>query len=252
MRARRVLAGTVAIWLALSAWPVWAQSRGGTGSGLGSGLQDQSFGGPSSGFSNSLGSSFGSGNSPSGMGSSFSVSGTRAANLDNPFANRPDPFSNSRQSGFGSNRPTTISYPNALPGSLGAGRSPFGVGQSRLGTARPGQAGRQTNGATQSRGIGRAGPQYATRIAFDYPAVSTAQVQQTLQEHFAQHYAASPSLPSAGNIQIVADAGVVVLKGEVRSAEEKKLAEALVRIEPGVRQVRNELEISVTPRLTPE
>lgn len=40
--------------------------------------------------------------------------------------------------------------------------------------------------------------------------------------------------------------GVVVLKGQVQSEEARRLAEMVIRIEPGVRQVQNELVINAT------
>ena len=38
--------------------------------------------------------------------------------------------------------------------------------------------------------------------------------------------------------------GVVILRGKVGSEDQKKLAAAMARLEPGVREVRNELVVS--------
>ncbi len=38
--------------------------------------------------------------------------------------------------------------------------------------------------------------------------------------------------------------GVVVLRGQVESEHARRLAENLVRLEPGVREVRNELQVA--------
>ena len=54
-------------------------------------------------------------------------------------------------------------------------------------------------------------------------------------------------LPSRGNIRVLTDGSTVVLRGNVGSDHERRLAEALVRLTPGVRNVRNEL---VTPEGT--
>jgi hypothetical protein len=51
-------------------------------------------------------------------------------------------------------------------------------------------------------------------------------------------------LPSRGNIRVLTDGSTVVLRGGVSNDHERRLAEALVRLTPGVRSVRNEL---VTP-----
>jgi len=51
----------------------------------------------------------------------------------------------------------------------------------------------------------------------------------------------SSRLPSRGNIQVVMDGPTVVLRGKVQDDHERRLAEAMVRLSPGVRQVRNEL-----------
>jgi hypothetical protein len=51
-------------------------------------------------------------------------------------------------------------------------------------------------------------------------------------------------LPSRGNIRVLTDGSAVVLRGSVSNDHERRLAEALVRLTPGVRTVRNEL---VTP-----
>ena len=50
-------------------------------------------------------------------------------------------------------------------------------------------------------------------------------------------------------IEVLVGEGEVLLRGEVASARDRRMAELLVRFEPGVRQVRNELQV-VTPTAT--
>ncbi len=62
----------------------------------------------------------------------------------------------------------------------------------------------------------------------------------------------SSSLPSARDIQVAMDGSVVVLRGPVSNDDERRLAENLVRLTPGVHDVRNELQVRETaPPPTP-
>jgi osmotically-inducible protein OsmY len=54
--------------------------------------------------------------------------------------------------------------------------------------------------------------------------------------------AGNSSLPSRAGIQAVADGDVVVLRGTVATDQERRLAEAIARLTPGV-FIRNELEL---------
>jgi hypothetical protein len=58
-----------------------------------------------------------------------------------------------------------------------------------------------------------------------------------------QLLAANTGEKEGRNIQLVADGEVMVLRGSVRDEGEKRLAESLLHLEPGVRDVRNELEV---------
>jgi hypothetical protein len=53
--------------------------------------------------------------------------------------------------------------------------------------------------------------------------------------------ARSTALSRPGNIQVDVEGQTVILKGKVPSDEERRLAEGLIRLTPGVRTVRNEL-----------
>ena len=55
--------------------------------------------------------------------------------------------------------------------------------------------------------------------------------------------ARSSSLASARSIQVLVDGGVVLLRGRVNDERERRLAENLVWLTPGVGEVRNELQV---------
>ena len=45
------------------------------------------------------------------------------------------------------------------------------------------------------------------------------------------------------NINVVMDSGIVVLRGSVGTSNDKRLVENMLRLQPGVRDVRNELDV---------
>jgi hypothetical protein len=55
------------------------------------------------------------------------------------------------------------------------------------------------------------------------------------------------ALPSRGKIKMEMVGGALILKGEVNSDTERALAETIVRLEPGVYDVRNELTLPQPP-----
>ncbi|OWK39179.1 hypothetical protein FRUB_06261 [Fimbriiglobus ruber] len=52
----------------------------------------------------------------------------------------------------------------------------------------------------------------------------------------------SSMTPSARGIQVATDGPVIVLRGAVKDEDEARLIEGMVRLTPGVREVRNELQ----------
>jgi len=50
---------------------------------------------------------------------------------------------------------------------------------------------------------------------------------------------------SSANIQVVVAGPTVILRGRVADENERRLAEGLVRLTPGVHEVRNELRLPV-------
>jgi hypothetical protein len=98
-------------------------------------------------------------------------------------------------------------------------------------------------GAT-SIGVRRT-PAYSTAIGFDYEPPSPDSIQAKAQEVISR---ASKQLKSHDSILVSLDGETVVLRGSASNANERRLAEALVRLTPGIHDVRNELEV---PELAP-
>jgi osmotically-inducible protein OsmY len=49
--------------------------------------------------------------------------------------------------------------------------------------------------------------------------------------------------PSLKNVEVKMDGDVLILSGKVETAEQSRLAAILVRQEPGVKEVRNDLQV---------
>ena len=99
-----------------------------------------------------------------------------------------------------------------------------------------GNQGNTTNqGNTGRSNLKRARPQQ--RIAFTYPKANLVATQVQMSERFQRMSGVSGANAS------VSDEGVATLTGMVTSDDSRKLAEALARLEPGVRSVINELQV---------
>ena len=73
-----------------------------------------------------------------------------------------------------------------------------------------------------------------------------------LQSEVTQVLARSTSLSPTRDIQVNVEGPMVVLRGTVASPHDRSLAEALVRLTPGVENVRNELQVpGMVPRTGP-
>ena len=80
--------------------------------------------------------------------------------------------------------------------------------------------------------------------AFAHPAVSGSEVQARLETRF---NAAMVKRLDATELHFQIDSnGLLTLTGEVRSEDAKEMAEMVARMEPGVRDVRNELSVAST------
>jgi len=146
----------------------------------------------------------------------------------------------------------TYANPYALGYQGGNNRTAFGqaiVGTTATGgvtgmtpglTGTTGQYGAAAPGGfvfASSYGVRRA-PQYATTLGFDYRPPAPSKLQTDLQGVINRSSALNGVRE---NIRIVMVGRVAVLIGNVTTPRERQLAEALVRLEPGVAEVRNEI-----------
>lgn len=157
------------------------------------------------------------------------------SNTNNPFATYyANPFAAGRPStstgasyggraatgGFGQPLYQITSNSSGITGSIGAGsNSQMNMGRSNTSNTRPAYV----TTFTAPGGRPAALPQFNTN----------------LQEILAR----SSMLPSGAGIRVVQQGDVVILRGAVLDDSEKRLAENMVRLSPGVRQIKNELTI---------
>lgn len=111
-------------------------------------------------------------------------------------------------------------------------------GAAGLGGLNTGQANAMRFAGASSAGIRRA-PGYLTEPVFELP---TRPAVETVRTDLQGVIARTSRLPSRDSIRVSSDGETIVLRGQVRDEREKRLAEAVLRLSPGVRAVRNELE----------
>jgi len=199
------------------------QTSGGTGSQGATNGSNASGGAYSASGNNSTSNSIGQGTTAA-LGT---ASGQQIMSADsignNPFTGRTD---NSRFIGV---RATTTQQP---------GLNAFN--QIFQGLQRAGQQGNRNGGQSQSERL----PLRPTlRVGFDYkPATAT---QTVSSPQFVSRFSGiAERRPQLANVNVASDeAGRVVLRGTVASKESKDLAAALLRLEPGVREVVNEVTV---------
>lgn len=211
-----------------------------------------------------MGGSMGSGGLSTGLGSSGLGSGGAFGNIISGSGSTISGSAGSYRNRGGSGGSQSISNTNPFssyyvnPMSLGLGTTSTGRGSGGFtsplygttsttssygGTAT--LSGGNTNSTTPVGGtsMGMVRQMYGVNMGAPAPAAGQFQVRSDLQTVIAR----SSSLPSKGSIRVVSEGDIVVLQGSVQDEHERRLAEALVRFTPGVREVRNEL----VPRQTP-
>jgi len=117
------------------------------------------------------------------------------------------------------------------------GRGQFGGNQFSGRGAGGNQGNFNNRGGRSSRRVVR----HSLRIAFDHPQAENTAIQSKLSTQFQNFGNSRPELEGV-EVQIGGDQEVI-LRGQVGSENDKKLAAMLARLEPGVRSVRNELAI---------
>jgi hypothetical protein len=270
-----VLAGLATLVLVGSAS---AQQRIGSSTGSSMGSSGSSFGGSgSSSFGGSgtfsgSGTGFTGGNSFGSSGSTGGRSGSGAASYgqSSPYGTYfANPFAlglatSSVGSGASANSskylrpyPVQLSFGQPLfnttttGGSASVGRG--GVGSSGIGSSGFGSSGFGSSGigstgtgmrmgGMSSQGIRRA-PSYMTELALG-ESNTRPSGRLTASPELQRIIDRSTRLPSRSSIRVSTDSnGVVVLRGRVRDAHERVLAESVLRLSPGVFRVRNDLRV---------
>lgn len=90
---------------------------------------------------------------------------------------------------------------------------------------------------------------YAPRLRVDFTYASRSEPE--LSNDLVRRLQTSLGLTDPRGVQVAIDEGVAVLRGQVPSDRARKLAEHLVRFEPGITRVRNELQLSTAPPALP-
>jgi hypothetical protein len=231
---------------------------GAPSSGTGGGFLNSGTGSGSSGFLNSGTGSGSSGflNSGTGTGSSgFLSTGTSGTGLTGGTTTGGGTRTGTGTSsqGISSSNPLGPNYINLMTLGLPSGTSKprFGSpmytvttsttqGANRGGTATiSGSTNVQAFPGASSVGV-RRNPAYATTVGFDYAPPSPGSLQTKAQDAIAR---ASKQLKSKDSILVAMDGDMLVLRGTASNASERRLAEAIVRMTPGIYDVRNELEV---------
>ncbi|HWL08160.1 MAG TPA: BON domain-containing protein [Planctomicrobium sp.] len=252
---KKYLAGFLMVLI--SGWGIdcHAQSLFGNGSILGSSSSGGTSGTGSSGGGNRAGSSgssssnsglfggssgsgsTGSGQSRSGQSGSGGGAATGQTNLNLGNGSVAAQVGQSQFAGRSADSAQFVGSQNASSGNAGRNNSQFSLLQGLMNNAEFNP--NTNNGTQQSQPIV---PQL--KLGFVPPAIPPAEIQSTIQTRLV----ALPSLGmrSAGVSSRVNDQGLVVLSGVVPTEEDRLLMETLIRMEPGVRDVQNNLTITGT------
>jgi osmotically-inducible protein OsmY len=165
------------------------------------------------------------------VGTLSSTTSTGISNMDLFYSHYANPMYSGRVSstgqtttgqvgGFGAPL-YTLTTTSAQPGITGT-LSATGQGLGGLGGLAP---------------SGRRGPAYTCVLVFPYDPPTPSRLQTELQQVIAR----SSGLTAKDTIKVKLDGQVLVLEGTVPNDRERRLAEGLLRLTPGVRQIRNNL-----------
>ena len=170
------------------------------------------------------------------VGTLSSTTSTGISNMDLFYSHYANPMYSGRVSstgqtitgqvgGFGAPLYTLTTTTSAQPGITGT-----------LSSASQGLGGLGGLGGTTT---GRRGPAYTCMLAFPYDPPTPARLQTELQQVITR----SSSLTAKDTIKVKLDGQILVLEGTVPNDRERRLAEGLLRLTPGVRQLRNNLVV---------
>ncbi|NBO93784.1 MAG: BON domain-containing protein [Planctomycetia bacterium] len=177
----------------------------------------------------------GSGSRSTGTGQNYTPTNYSSLRFGQPVYNVTGTASTSSRGTATTGTRSTLGGSTGLGGALGGLLGGSGIGGA---------------GSTQSfRGVTSAGtiraPQYVTEPVFERitprPAVST--MRPDLQEVLSS----SSLFRSGDRVQVMTEGEKVVLRGSVTTERERRIAEAMIRMTPGVREVANEITIMGKP-----
>jgi len=253
-------------------------SNTGRGGASGTGTASVSFGTPL--YGNTMG---GTGSTSGGFGSSgLGSAGGRASGGAGGFGTTGGRTSGGGTSTFGGSTGGRTGTTGSFGGSTGSGGS-TGFGGSTGGFGAGGRSGGQTGfggssgfgqmggfgGATSgfgsttgmrggsTSGMGTTGPGMSfgpangvrtptvvTTLRFQAPVVAP----QVRRDQLQQVFTRSSAFTVPGGVNVTLDGQAIVLRGRVANDDERRLAENMLRLTPGVREIRNELQV---PAATP-
>jgi hypothetical protein len=158
--------------------------------------------------------------------------------------------SNNRGSSFGTYGGTSNAS-RGTSGGISGGARTAGIGGSMGGFG--GSATVRTSTGSTTGGLsfpggsmgttsGRTSPTVATAVRFQSQPVASNLRSLELQNIIVR----STALSAPAGIAVSVDGPTVVLKGTVASEDERRLVENMLRLAPGVRSVRNELQVPAT------
>jgi hypothetical protein len=135
-----------------------------------------------------------------------------------------------------------------LGGGLGGGGLGGGLGGGMGGRNTMNQLGTAAVGTNYGAVLNRAGvtPSVPMNLNLNVPRVVPSVQAANLQAQIAR----TSSITVPANINVGVDGGTIVLRGQVASPDERRIAENVLRLAPGVTNLRNELQVQ-TPAPAP-
>jgi hypothetical protein len=139
---------------------------------------------------------------------------------------------------------TLTTYSSASQG--GFGQPLYGTPTATATVGVAGITGTQPSGAGFTTiGVPKA-PPYVTGLSpdFEMPRRAPGQLRRNLQAVLSR----SSALQGSGRIELVVKDSRVIIRGQVNTLRERRLAEALIRLTPGVGDVQNQLQVLMPVR----
>lgn len=226
-----------------SATTTGAASTGGTSTGLGGSATPTALG-DSSLTTPAINAQVGPGTVPTGISASNAFGGS----YNNPYfqglttnlKGTPGGFGSPLYGTAGGGTATTNATGNTINSRSGNAATTTG-GRTQQGGGQQGGFGQQ-GGASNQSGIVIPLPRqisYTATLSFKAPVATVPQMATDLRATLDR----STMLGNPRGVSLAMDGGVVVLSGNVATDDEVRLVEGMVRLTPGVRDVRNQLKV---------